>query len=82
VGGSLGTALLNTIATSATATYISEHRTSGAAMQQVAREGIVHGYTHAIWWGVAAMLIAAVASGVLVVARPQGHGAPAGAGAH
>ncbi|MEU3414694.1 MULTISPECIES: MFS transporter [unclassified Streptomyces] len=84
VGGSLGTALLNTIATSATSTYVGQHLTNPAQKAQVLREGIVHGYTHAIWWGVAAMLLAAVASGILVVARPTGHGrggAPAGAAA-
>ncbi|WP_037858402.1 MFS transporter [Streptomyces sp. NRRL S-340] len=85
VGGSLGTALLNTIATSATTTYIGGHLTGPAQKAQVLREGIVHGYTQAIWWGVAAMLLAAVVSGVLVVARPAGHGrggVPAGAAAH
>ncbi|MFB7595508.1 MFS transporter [Streptomyces sp. NPDC056160] len=85
VGGSLGTALLNTIATSATTTYIGSHLTDPSRKAQVLREGIVHGYTQAIWWGVAAMLLAAVVSGVLVVARPAGHGrggAPAGAAAH
>ncbi|MFF8591415.1 MFS transporter [Streptomyces sp. NPDC015220] len=84
VGGSLGTALLNTLATSATSTYVGSHLTAPARKAQVLREGIVHGYTQAIWWGVAAMLIAAVAAGVLVVARPAGHGrggAPAGAAA-
>jgi EmrB/QacA subfamily drug resistance transporter len=82
VGGSLGTALLNTIATSATSTYVAGHLTDPSRKAQVVREGIVHGYTHAIWWGVGAMLIAAVASGFLVTAGPQGRGAPAGAGAH
>jgi EmrB/QacA subfamily drug resistance transporter len=83
VGGSLGTALLNTIATSATTTYVGSHLTDPSRKAQVLREGIVHGYTQAIWWGVAAMLIAAVVSGVLIVARPTGRGgAPAAAAAH
>ncbi|OIJ67524.1 MFS transporter [Streptomyces mangrovisoli] len=81
VGGSLGTALLNTIATSATTTYVGTHLTDPSRKAQVLSEGIVHGYTQAIWWGVGAMLIAAVVSGLLVVARPNGHGAPEGAAA-
>jgi EmrB/QacA subfamily drug resistance transporter len=60
VGGSLGTALLNTIAASATANYIASHG-SGSA-----REGAVHGYTVAFTWGLGALLLAAVLSLVLV----------------
>ncbi|MCM3263630.1 MULTISPECIES: MFS transporter [Streptomyces] len=82
VGGSLGTALLNTIAASATTTYVGSHLTDPSRRTQVLREGIVHGYTQAIWWGVAAMLLAAVVSGVLIVARPARGGAPMAASAH
>ncbi|MFN2560578.1 MAG: MFS transporter [Jatrophihabitans sp.] len=60
VGGSLGTALLNTIAASATVNYIASHG-SGSA-----REGAVHGYTVAFTWGLGALLLAAVLSLVLV----------------
>ncbi|GGV77632.1 MFS transporter [Streptomyces thermoviolaceus] len=82
VGGSLGTALLNTIAASATTTYVGSHLTDPSRRTQVLRAGIVHGYTQAIWWGVAAMLIAAVVSAVLIVARPARGGAPMAASAH
>jgi EmrB/QacA subfamily drug resistance transporter len=60
VGGSLGTALLNTIAASATVNYIASHG-SGSA-----REGAVHGYTVAFTWGLGALILAAVLSLVLV----------------
>jgi hypothetical protein len=60
VGGSLGTALLNTIAASATVNYIASHG-SGSA-----REGAVHGYTVAFTWGLGALILAAVLSFILV----------------
>jgi hypothetical protein len=60
VGGSLGTALLNTIAASATATYVASHGAAGAAA------GTVHGYTVAFTWGLGALILAAVVSFLLV----------------
>ncbi len=44
VGGSIGTALLSTIAVSATTHYVSSHRPASAA---VLAQGAVHGYTTA-----------------------------------
>jgi EmrB/QacA subfamily drug resistance transporter len=60
VGGSLGTALLNTIAATATVHYISDHGSGSAAV------GAVHGYTVAFTWGLGALVLAAVLSLVLV----------------
>jgi len=60
VGGSLGTALLNTIAASATVHYISNHGSGSVAA------GTVHGYTVAFTWGLGALILAAVLSLVLV----------------
>ncbi|CAN5376176.1 MFS transporter [soil metagenome] len=60
VGGSLGTALLNTIAATAAVNYIAIH---GAAKTA---EGLVHGYTVAFTWGLGALILAAVISLVLV----------------
>ncbi|MEU6842587.1 MFS transporter [Streptomyces sp. NPDC046716] len=71
VGGSLGTALLNTIATSATGSYIATHMTDPSKKDQVVAAGIVHGYTHAIWYAVGAMLLAGICAAVLVNAKPQ-----------
>jgi len=65
VGGSLGTALLNTIAATATATYLTAHAGQTAA-------GLVHGYTVAFTWGLGAIVLASVLSLVLVTKqRPQ-----------
>lgn len=60
IGGSLGTALLNTIAASATAHYISTHGANSAPV------GTVHGYTVAFTWGLGALVLAAILALVLV----------------
>ena len=65
VGGSLGTALLNTIAATATASYIVAHGRSSALA------GTVHGFSLAFLAGSAMLVLAAVASAVFVTARPQ-----------
>ena len=44
VGGSIGTALLNTVATTSSAAYITAHLTEPAQRESVTREGSVHGY--------------------------------------
>jgi EmrB/QacA subfamily drug resistance transporter len=60
VGGSLGTALLNTIAATATLHYVRDHGASSGAA------GAVHGYTVAFTWGLGALILATVLSFVLV----------------
>ncbi len=60
IGGSLGTALLNTLAATATVSYITVHGAGQTA------EGVVHGYTVAFAWGLGALILAAVLSLVLV----------------
>jgi EmrB/QacA subfamily drug resistance transporter len=57
VGGSIGVALLNTIATSATASYLASH---GRRL----KEGLVHGFTHGF---LTAAVILAVAACVLAL---------------
>ncbi len=71
VGGSLGTALLNTVAASAAATYLASHATSAAAAQTAA----VHGYTTAFTVSAALLAGAAVVAGVLVRASRHQVGA-------
>ncbi|MER5475525.1 MFS transporter [Streptomyces sp. NPDC002734] len=84
VGGSLGTALLNTLATSATSSYLGEHRPGSGGPARLAQEAMVHGFTHALWWGVGAMLLAAVVAGLLVTTGPaaRGRGPQAPSAAH
>ena len=68
VGGSLGTALLNTIFISAVSSYLTSHRASAAspATQGLA---VVHSYTVAFWVSAALISVAALVAGVLVRAR-------------
>jgi len=62
VGGSLGTALLNTLYASAVTGYVASHLSDPADTKSVTRLALVHGYHVAFFWG--AMLL----SGALLVA--------------
>ncbi|MFE2215552.1 MFS transporter [Streptomyces canus] len=77
VGGSIGTALLNTIATTSSTAYVAAHLTDPSKKALVVREGVVHGYTVAIWWAVGIMLLAGLIAGLMVTAKPPKQGAPA-----
>ncbi|MDN3355641.1 MFS transporter [Actinomadura sp. DC4] len=65
VGGSIGTALLNTIAATATTTYVVAHA-HGRPTRELLAVGQVHGFTVAIAWGVGIILLAAVLVAVLI----------------
>jgi len=74
VGGSIGTAFLNTIATTAVTSYL----VGKAATPLAAAQAAVHGYTVAFWWAAGIFLLGAVVAGTLlrpgtaaVVAEPQ-----------
>jgi MFS family permease len=69
VGGSLGTALLNTIFTSAVASYIAAHRATASSPQQLQSTAVVHSYTIAFWVSAAMLAAAALIAAVLVQAR-------------
>jgi len=75
VGGAIGTALLNTIAASATTAYIKDHiagATSKSQQQLVALQGQVHGYTNAIWFAVGMLVLASAIVVTLVNAGSPG----------
>jgi EmrB/QacA subfamily drug resistance transporter len=77
LGGSIGTALLNTIVASATTSYLvgHAHGKPSAALTQLA---LVHGYTTAFWWTAAIFLGGAILCGSLMRSGPlQGRAAPA-----
>jgi hypothetical protein len=75
VGGAIGTALLNTIAASATTSYIKDHISgadSQAQQKLVQLEGQVHGYTNAIWFAVGILVLAAtIAATFINTGRPD-----------
>jgi hypothetical protein len=64
VGASVGTALLNTIAASATAAYVAAHRFTPVA------HALVHGYAVAAGVAAAILLAAAAAVSLLLNAAP------------
>ena len=82
LGGSIGTSLLNTIAASATTSYIAAHIAlaghSPAGFRAVAAAGAIHGYTTVFWWCAAIFLAGAVICGSLMrrgpLQAPAGHG--------
>jgi EmrB/QacA subfamily drug resistance transporter len=69
VGGSIGTALLNTLAASAATAYVSAHL---PASTTVIGEAAVHSYAVAYWWGAGFFAVGAVLA-ALVFSR-RGHG--------
>ena len=74
LGGSIGTSLLNTIAASATTSYIAAHiATAGhspAAIKAVTAAGLVHGYTTVFWWCAGIFIGGAVICGLLMRRGP------------
>jgi hypothetical protein len=85
LGGSIGTSLLNTIATSAAVSYfasrlspaIAASRQAGRVLQAAA---VVHGYTTAFWWTAGIFAVGGVVCGSLLRRGPlagQAQAAPA-----
>ncbi|MFV0286753.1 MAG: MFS transporter [Demequina sp.] len=66
VGGSIGIALLNTVAANATTRWITDNGGVDADQAQAA----VHGFTTAMWVSVGAVIVAAVTAALLVRFRP------------
>jgi predicted MFS family arabinose efflux permease len=69
IGGSIGTALLNTIAATATATFLATHNT---ADRTVDARASIHGYVTAYWWTAGIFALGAVTAAVLLPRRRTG----------
>ena len=75
IGGSIGTALLSTLAASAVSGYLADHAPGAATLGRAA----VEGYTTAFWWSAAIFAVGAIVTGGLLRSgfRPAtGHAAP------
>jgi predicted MFS family arabinose efflux permease len=75
VGGAIGTALLNTIAASATTSYVKDHIAQAASKPQqqlVGLQGMVHGYSTAIWFAVGILALASLIAFTFVNAGRPG----------
>ncbi|MGO4461994.1 MFS transporter [Streptomyces sp. M-16] len=85
VGGAIGTALLNTIAASATTAYLTDHAAQaaagGAAGKLVQAQAMVEGYSAAIWWAVGILAISATIAFTLITTGRPGSGGPVAGGA-
>jgi H+/Cl- antiporter ClcA len=62
VGGSIGTALLSTLAVSATTDFLTDHGTA----PEVLRQAAVEGYTTAFWWAAGIFALGALVCGSLL----------------
>jgi EmrB/QacA subfamily drug resistance transporter len=79
VGGAIGTALLNTIAASATTSYIASHAAGARDPKLLELQGMVHGFSSAIWWAVGILAVAAAIAFTLINSGRPGAG-PVAAG--
>jgi EmrB/QacA subfamily drug resistance transporter len=75
LGGSIGTSLLNTLATSATAQYLTAHISPatlvhGRPSPQLTGMALVHGYTTAFWWSAGFFAAGAIVCGALLRRGP------------
>ncbi|MFD0367790.1 MFS transporter [Streptomyces sp. NPDC127114] len=83
VGGAIGTALLNTIAASATTAYLTDNAaaaTTPAAQKLLQLQGMVEGYSSAIWWAVGILVVSATIAVTLINTGKPGAGPVAGSG--
>ncbi|MEU6949451.1 MFS transporter [Streptomyces sp. NPDC046316] len=83
VGGAIGTALLNTIAASATTAYIADNAagvTTQGAQKLLQLQGMVEGYAAAIWWAVGILAVSAAIAVALINTGKPDVGVVAGSG--
>jgi len=69
VGGSIGTALLNTLAATAAADYVAAHTPPTEA---VLADAAIHSYAVAYWWGAGFFAVGAVLAATLFRRRGDG----------
>ncbi|MFD4631204.1 MFS transporter [Streptomyces sp. NPDC058284] len=72
VGGAIGTALLNTIAASATTAYLTDHAAGATNPKLLQAQAMVEGYTSAIWWAVGILAAASLIAATFVNTGHQG----------
>ncbi|MGW8972363.1 MFS transporter [Streptomyces platensis] len=81
VGGAIGTALLNTIAASATTAYATSHAAGARSADLLKLQSMVHGYSTAIWWAVGILALAGVIAFTFINTGRPGAGSPAASSA-
>ncbi|MEU6125102.1 MFS transporter [Streptomyces sp. NPDC047123] len=81
VGGAIGTALLNTIAASATTAYLTDHAAGATNPRLLQAQAMVEGYTSAIWWAVGILVVSALIAATFITTGHQGGPAASGGSA-
>ena len=71
IGGSLGTALLNTIFAGAVTAYLTDHVRSAADAQRMGPDALIHGYQVAFFWGAILFAAALVIAATLINAKKE-----------
>ncbi|MFD6422004.1 MFS transporter [Streptomyces sp. NPDC060198] len=66
VGGAIGTALLNTIAASATTAFITDHAATATDPKLLQLQAMVDGFASAIWWAVGILVVASAIAFTLI----------------
>jgi MFS family permease len=69
VGGSLGTALLNTLYAGAVTTYLADNMGQGADRRKVAADALISGYHTAFFWGAVMLVLALITAITLINAK-------------
>ncbi|MEV1045208.1 MFS transporter [Streptomyces sp. NPDC049916] len=80
VGGAIGTALLNTIAASATTAYVADHAAGATDPRLLELQAMVSGFSAAIWWAVGILVAASAIAAVLINTGRPGTGAGGASG--
>ncbi len=73
IGGAIGTALLSTLATSATTGYAADHAraaTTPSAQHLLQLQAMVHGFSTAIWWAAGILALASATAFLVIGSRP------------
>jgi hypothetical protein len=71
IGGSLGTALLNTLFAGAVTSYLADHVTSPADVQRLTPLAFLHGYHVSFFWGAVLLTAALVTAFVFISAHKE-----------
>jgi EmrB/QacA subfamily drug resistance transporter len=71
IGGSLGTALLNTVFAGAVTSYFAEHLTSPGNAQKLTPLALIHGYHVSFFWGAGLFTAALLCALVFITAKKE-----------
>ena len=71
IGGSLGTALLNTLFAGAVTSYFADNLTNPADAEKLTPSALIHGYHVSFFWGAVLLAAALVVALVFINARKE-----------